>query len=73
MLQTMKDIKAAGVDILTFGQYLQPTEHHLPVIEYVTPEKFAHWKKVGEVRQPAGWFNSSVLYYSPALLRGALC
>lgn len=46
----MKDIKAAGVDILTFGQYLQPTEHHLPVIEFVTPEKFAHWKKVGEVR-----------------------
>lgn len=46
--QTMKDIKAAGVDILTFGQYLQPTEHHLKVIEYVTPEKFAHWKEVGE-------------------------
>lgn len=50
VLQTMRDIKAAGVDILTFGQYLQPTEHHLPVIEYVTPEKFDHWKKVGEVR-----------------------
>lgn len=48
VLQTMRDIKAAGVDILTFGQYLQPTEHHLPVIEFVSPEKFDHWKKVGE-------------------------
>ena len=46
--QTMADIKAAGVDILTLGQYLQPTEHHLPVEEYVTPEKFDHWRVYGE-------------------------
>lgn len=39
----MVDLKEAGVDILTFGQYLQPTPHHLPVAEYVTPEKFEHW------------------------------
>ena len=39
----MVDMKEAGVDILTFGQYLQPTPHHLPVAEYVTPEKFEHW------------------------------
>jgi lipoic acid synthetase len=37
-----------GVDILTFGQYLQPTPLHLPVREHVTPEQFEHWRKFGE-------------------------
>ena len=37
-----------GVDILTFGQYLQPTPLHLPVKEQVTPEQFEHWRKFGE-------------------------
>ena len=45
---TMKDIKDAGVDILTLGQYLQPTEHHLPVSEYVPPAKFDEWREYGE-------------------------
>lgn len=39
----MYDLRDAGVDILTLGQYLQPTPHHLPVAEFVTPEKFEHW------------------------------
>ena len=38
----------AGVDILTFGQYLQPTPKHLDVVEFVTPEKFEHWRRYGE-------------------------
>lgn len=38
----------AGVDILTLGQYLQPTPLHLSVKEFVTPEKFEHWRKFGE-------------------------
>lgn len=38
--QTMKDLRSAGVDALTLGQYMQPTKRHLKVIEYVTPEKF---------------------------------
>jgi len=42
------DIRAAGVDIVTFGQYLQPTPGHLEVVEFVTPEKFEHWRKFGE-------------------------
>ena len=46
--QTMKDLVAQGVDILTIGQYLQPTKKHLAVQEFVTPEKFAEYKKVGE-------------------------
>ena len=36
----MEDLRAAGVDLLTLGQYLQPTSRHLPVAEYVTPERF---------------------------------
>jgi lipoic acid synthetase len=46
--QTMRDIKAAGVEILTLGQYLQPTEHHLEVTSYVTPEQFEAWRVFGE-------------------------
>lgn len=45
--QTMKDLRYAGVECLTLGQYMQPTKRHLKVIEYVTPEKFKHWEKRG--------------------------
>ncbi|HLW37884.1 MAG TPA: lipoyl synthase, partial [Candidatus Eremiobacteraceae bacterium] len=41
VLQTARDLRAVGVDIITFGQYLQPTQKHLKVVEFVTPEKFA--------------------------------
>lgn len=46
--QTMVDLREAGVEILTLGQYLQPTKRHLAVEEYVTPEKFEQWKVVAE-------------------------
>ncbi|XP_066583642.1 lipoyl synthase 1, mitochondrial isoform X2 [Prorops nasuta] len=46
--QAMKDLRNAGVDALTLGQYMQPTKRHLKVIEYITPGKFDYWKKVGE-------------------------
>ncbi len=45
--QTMDDLRAANVDILTLGQYLQPTKNHLPVEEYVTPEDFLHYRDIG--------------------------
>jgi lipoic acid synthetase len=45
--QTMTDLRSVGVDCLTIGQYMQPTKRHLKVKEYVTPEKFAHWEKIG--------------------------
>ena len=48
VIQTMKDLRAVGVDVVTFGQYLRPTEKHLAVVEYVKPEKFDHFRKVGE-------------------------
>ncbi|XP_072320052.1 lipoyl synthase, mitochondrial [Eucyclogobius newberryi] len=44
---TLKELREAGVDCLTLGQYMQPTKRHLKVDEYITPEKFAHWEKVG--------------------------
>ena len=44
----MDDARAAGVDIFTMGQYLQPTKHHLIVEEFVTPEKFARLRELGE-------------------------
>lgn len=46
--QTMKDLRGIGVDCLTLGQYMQPTKRHLKVVEYVTPEKFAHWEAMGD-------------------------
>jgi len=48
VLQTMKDLRAIDVDVVTFGQYLRPTENHLSVVDYVRPEKFAHFRQVGE-------------------------
>ena len=40
IIATMKDLRSAGVNIVTMGQYLQPTSGHLPVVEYLPPEKF---------------------------------
>ena len=37
---SMRDARAAGCDILTIGQYLQPTKQHLPVVEFVHPDRF---------------------------------
>ena len=44
----MDDALEAGVQILTLGQYLRPTEKHLPIDRYVGPEEFAEWKRTGE-------------------------
>lgn len=43
----LRDIRAAGVRILTIGQYLQPSPAHQPIDRWVTPEEFAHWKTFG--------------------------
>jgi len=48
VIQTMKDLREINVDVVTFGQYLRPTDNHLSVVEYVTPEKFDHFREVGE-------------------------
>ncbi|KTD10873.1 lipoic acid synthetase [Legionella gratiana] len=47
IVQTMDDLRAHQVDILTLGQYLQPTKNHLPIARYVTPETFAELRQIG--------------------------
>jgi lipoyl synthase len=47
IIKTMRDLRACNVDVLTLGQYLQPTKNHLPVAEYVTLEKFAAFREIG--------------------------
>ena len=46
IIQTIKDIKSAGVDILTVGQYIRPSKEHLPVIKYYTEEEFKNFEKL---------------------------
>lgn len=45
--EAMDDLRAAGVDIVTFGQYLRPTPAHLPVVRFVPPEDFARYRQWG--------------------------
>jgi len=47
IVETMDDLRAIGVDIVTFGQYLRPTVNHLPVDRYVTPEQFNRYREIG--------------------------
>jgi len=48
VIGVMKDLRNAGCDVLTIGQYLMPTKNNLPVIEYVEPEVFEFYKQEGE-------------------------
>ena len=48
VFETMDDLLAVGCEVLTIGQYLQPTKSHLPVEEYVHPDKFEMYRKVAE-------------------------
>jgi lipoic acid synthetase len=47
IIQTMKDLRGVNVDILTMGQYLQPSAKHLPVDSFVSPDKFQEYKEIG--------------------------
>lgn len=48
VLATLADMRAAGIDIITIGQYLRPTSHHRPIHRYVHPNEFAEYKTYGE-------------------------
>jgi lipoic acid synthetase len=48
IIQTIRDLRSVGVNILTMGQYLQPTPKHLPVVEYITPQKFNLLREIAE-------------------------
>lgn len=56
IIQTLKDLRAHGVDMVTLGQYLQPSRYHMPVARFVTPETF---KQLGEVARKLGFTNSA--------------
>ncbi len=47
VIETMKDLRDAKVDIVTIGQYLQPSKKHLPVLEFITPEQFKKYEEIG--------------------------
>jgi lipoic acid synthetase len=47
VIETMQDLRAVGVDILTLGQYLQPTPKHLPVVEFIEPSQFEKYRVLG--------------------------
>jgi lipoic acid synthetase len=47
VVQTLRDLKDNGCDVVTIGQYLQPTKKHLPVIRFVHPDEFASYRDIG--------------------------
>ncbi len=47
VIETLHDLRAAKVDVVTIGQYLQPSKKHLQIKEYITPEQFKKYKKIG--------------------------
>ena len=47
VVQTLEDLREAGVDVVTIGQYLQPTRKHLPVKEFITPDQFDAYREIG--------------------------
>ncbi len=50
VLQVMDDLRSAGVDFLTIGQYLQPTPRHIAVERFVTPDEFEEYRRLGEAK-----------------------
>ena len=47
VIETMKDLRNVGVSIMTIGQYLQPSKKHLPVVDFISPEKFSEFRDIG--------------------------
>ena len=62
--EVMRDLRAWGVDILTIGQYLQPSKKHLPIERYVPPEEFAELKRFGLDELGFQWVESGPLVRS---------
>ena len=62
--QAMADVREAGVDILTLGQYLRPSPAHIPVARWVGPDEFSEWKRVGEAEMGFAHVESGPLVRS---------
>ncbi len=63
VVETMRDLRSVSVDILTVGQYLQPTKNHLPIERYYTPQEFAEFKRIG-LEMGFRWVESAPLVRS---------
>ena len=61
VVTAMTDLAAVGVQIVTIGQYLRPTSHHLPVDRWWTPEEFDEWRRIGVEDLGIAWVESSPL------------
>jgi lipoic acid synthetase len=64
VLALMRDARGVGCDILTIGQYLQPTKQHLPVVEFVHPDRF-------KIMEEAGYGLGFKSVYSGPLVRSS--
>ncbi|HPB44483.1 MAG TPA: lipoyl synthase [Microthrixaceae bacterium] len=71
VVQTLRDLAAVGTSIVTIGQYLRPTAHHLPVQRWWTPAEFAEWKRIGEEEFGISHVESSPLTRSSYHARDA--
>jgi len=63
VVETMRDLRGVGVDILTVGQYLQPSKEHLSIARYYTPDEFADLKRIG-LEMGFRWVESGPLVRS---------
>jgi lipoic acid synthetase len=70
VLGLLADLADLGVDIVTIGQYLRPTSHHLPIVRYAEPGEFDRWKRIGE-SYGIGHVEASPLTRSSYHARGA--
>src|SRR5262249_36201004 len=64
VVEVMRDLRSWGVDILTIGQYLQPSKQHLPIERYYTPDEFAEFKHIGLGELGFKWVESGPLVRS---------
>ena len=65
VVRTMGKVREAGVDVITFGQYMRPSKRHMPVSEYITPEAFEKYRILGmEMVCPRFFLSSNSLLVS---------
>jgi lipoic acid synthetase len=64
VVECMRDLRAAGCELLTIGQYLRPSPLQMPVARYVEPDDFAEWKRIGEAELGFSWVESGPLVRS---------
>ncbi len=64
VVDVMRDLASVGVDILTIGQYLQPSKKHLPIARYYTPQEFAELRRIGLEELGFKWVESGPLVRS---------